>query len=196
MSEHHAAFMDALRRGPKMRERMFDTIEQQHTIDFSSRVGKGLYEHLLSAVRDSGVPEAVKEFENRFSPLLNADPLRGKADIGVPEEVINDLRTAVAEDRRRTWAGISALCFAALVAAVIIGFNAFKMTTSARPTLNEATIPAAKPTETASETITEPAQTIAAEAPVPAAKMQESAFEAMTEPVLPNSVEQEVSREH
>jgi hypothetical protein len=194
--EYQPAFVDALRSGRKMRERMFDAIQQQHAHDFSNgRVGKALYEHLLSAVRDSGVPEAVKEFENRFLPLLNEDSRRGNADIELPEGVIKQVRTPAVEDRRPGWSGISALCLAALLAALIVGFNAFKMTAAERPTVKEATIPAAKPTETASET-TEPGQNVAAEDRAPATKAEEPAFETMTEPVHAVSAEQEVSPEH
>ena len=61
MVEHQGAFIQALRSGHKMRKRMFDTIEQRHKHDFvSSRMGMGFYEDLLSAVRVSGVPEAVE----------------------------------------------------------------------------------------------------------------------------------------
>ncbi len=54
--EHQIAFIQALRGGRKMRKRMFDTIEQRHTQGFvSGRMGMGLYEDFLSAVRVSGV---------------------------------------------------------------------------------------------------------------------------------------------
>jgi hypothetical protein len=83
-----------------------------------------------------------------------------------------------------------------LLAALIVGFNAFKMTAAERPTVKEATIPAAKPTETTSETITEPGQKVAAEAPTPATKAEQPAFETMTEPVPAVSADLELSPEH
>ena len=64
--EHQAEFVNALRSG-KMRERLFDTMEQYYAHDFGNgRVGKGFYEQLLSAVRAAGSPEAIKEFELDF----------------------------------------------------------------------------------------------------------------------------------
>jgi hypothetical protein len=42
------------------------------------------------------------------------------------------------------------MCLAAVLAALIVGFNALKMTAAERPTVKEATIAAAKPTESAS----------------------------------------------
>src|SRR5437660_887904 len=113
-----------------MRKCIFDTIEQRHRHDFrNSRVGPGLYKDLLSAVRDSGATEAIKEFENRFSPLLNSDPLRDDADFGPSEEMTNQDRATVMADRRRGgWGMISAQCGVAFLAALIVGFNAFKIT--------------------------------------------------------------------
>ena len=71
MLEHQAEFVNALRSG-KMRERLFDTMEQYCAHDFGNgRLGKGFYEQLLSAVRAAGSQEAIKEFESRFSPFLN-----------------------------------------------------------------------------------------------------------------------------
>ena len=67
MLEHQAEFVNALRSG-KMRERLFDTMEQYYAHDLGNgRAGKGFYEQLLSAVRAAGSPEAIKEFELDFS---------------------------------------------------------------------------------------------------------------------------------
>src|SRR6185369_93420 len=91
--EHQSAFMEALRGGRQMRKRIFDTLEQHHTHDFgNSRLGPRLYEDLLSAVRESGAAEAVKEFENRFLPLVNTDPARDNAHDDVSGELTKAVR--------------------------------------------------------------------------------------------------------
>jgi hypothetical protein len=74
--EHQATFANALRSGPEIRKRIFDILEEHHAHDFGHGAGMELYEELLSALRDSGMREVVKEFETRFSPLLNAAPFR------------------------------------------------------------------------------------------------------------------------
>ena len=195
--EHQAAFMDALRSGRAMRKCIFDTIEQRHARDFgNSRVGPGLYEDLLSAVRESGATEAIKEFENRFFPLLNSDPSRDNADIGPSEEMTNQDRATAVEDRRRGgWGVISALCVLGFLGALIVGFNAFKITAAERPTVEEATRTAATATELAPETMTEPAQAVAAETAIAATKAMEPASEVMTEAMGGISAKQELSRE-
>ena len=204
MYEHQAAFMHALSDGRAMRQRMFDTIEQHHADDFGNgRLGKGLYEDLLSAVRDSGVPEAAQEFEERFFPYLNPNRKHGE-----PE---------AAKDRWRVSRGLAAvLCVAAVLGALIVGFTAFKKTASERLTVTEAPIPAAHATEPASETVTEltpatvgetpvlgetaaePASETTAEtappmepeAPIPAAEATEPASETTIEPATAIEVEQ------
>jgi hypothetical protein len=63
MLEHQAEFVNALRGGREMRERLFDTMERCYAHDFGNgRAGKGLYERLLSAVRAAGSPAATAEF--------------------------------------------------------------------------------------------------------------------------------------
>jgi hypothetical protein len=164
--EHQAEFMETLRAGRAMRKRVFDTLEQRHAHDFGNgRAGMTLYEDLLSAVRDAGVPQAAEEFEDRFFPLLNPDRPRGETDFGSPKEMTNKDRMTAVEDRRGGSSGwISALCVAAVIlGALILGSNALKMTTAEPPTVTEAPIPAAKATEPASETMTEPAPATAAE---------------------------------
>jgi anti-sigma-K factor RskA len=156
--QHQAAFTETLRCGREMRKRVFETLEQRHAHDFGNgREGVRLYEDLLSAVRDAGVPEAAEEFENRFFPLLNPDRARG--------ETSAKETTAVADRRGSGWDWISALCVAAvIVGAFVLGFNALKMTRAEPPTVAEAPIPAAKATEEpASETMTEPVPATAAE---------------------------------
>jgi hypothetical protein len=176
MLEHQAAFMDALRGGREMRRCIFDTIEQRHAHDFrNSSLGPGLYEHLLSAVRESGAREAIKEFEARFFPLLNSDP---------SEEMTNQDRvTAVAAQRGR-WGLIPALFVVAFAGALIVGFNAVKITAA------EATRATAK--QTASETTS--ALAVAPEGPIAATKTIEPASEMPTEEVPALSAEQEPSR--
>ena len=181
MLEHQAAFIQALRSGGKMRKRMFDTIEQRHARDFvSGRVGTDLYENLLSAVRVSGVPEAVEEFESRFFPLLHSDQTRGGAGIGAQEEMAQHGTTEVQNRRWGTLVGISGVCLVATV--LIVGFRLIGITAAEQPGFKEPTITAAKPTEAAFETISEPAQAAAAQAPIPAVDVTEPASETVTEP--------------
>jgi hypothetical protein len=193
--EHQAAFMDALRSGRKMQKCIFDTIEQRHAHDFrNSRVGPGLYENLLSAVRESGATEAIKEFENRFFPLLNSDPSRDNADIGSSKEMTNQDR-AVADRGRGGWGMILALCVVGFLGALMVGVNALKITAAERPIVKEATRSAPEATEPAPETMTEPAQAVAAETAIPTTKAMEPASEMMTEAVRGISAKQELSRE-
>jgi hypothetical protein len=167
--EHQAAFMHALRDGRAMRERIFDTIEQHHADDFGNgRLGKGLYEDLLSAVRDSGVPEAAEEFEERFFPYINPDQKRGEPD--------------TTKDRWRVgWGLAGVLCVAAVLGALVLGFNGFKFNASERLAVTEAPIPAAKAKEPASETMTEWAPATVTETPISAGKAEEPASETMAE---------------
>jgi hypothetical protein len=163
--EHQAAFMETLRAGRVMRKRVFDTLEQCHAHDFGNgRAGMRLYEDLLSAVRDAGVPEAAEEFENRFFPLLNPDRPRSEAGFGTPKEMSNQDRMTAVEDRRGgSWGWISSVCVAAVILGVLIlGSNALKITTAELPTVTEAPIPV-KTTEPTSETMTEPAPATASE---------------------------------
>jgi hypothetical protein len=166
---------------------MFDTIEQRHKNDFvRSRRGMGLYEDLLSAVRVSGVPEAVDEFESRFLPLLDAD-------VGTQEEMAQHGTT---EMQNRRWAGrvgISALCLAALVTALIVGVRVISITAAEQPGSQELTITAAKPTEPASETMSEGEQAVVVRASVPAMDVTEPASETIAEPVPAISVEQKLA---
>jgi hypothetical protein len=170
--------MHALRDGRAMRECIFDTIEQHHADDFGNgRLGKGLYEDLLSAVRDSGVPEAAEEFEERFSPYLNPDRKRGEPD--------------TTKDRWRVGWGLAAvLCVAAVLGALIVGFTAFKKTASERVAVTEAPIPAANAKEPASETVTESTPATVGETPIPAAKAEEAASETTAGPAPAIDVEQ------
>jgi hypothetical protein len=179
---HQAAFMDALRSSREIRKCMFDTIEQRHARDFgNSRVGPGLYENLLLAVRESGATEAVKEFESRFFPLLNSDPSRD-ADIGASEARPNQKQVIGLAGR---WGLMSALFVVALVGALIAVSNAVKITAA------ETTRTAAK--TIASETTLPPAQAEEAEAPVAATQAAEPASEMTTGAAPVSSAQQEVS---
>ena len=95
MLEHQAEFVNAIR-SSKMRERLFDAMEQYYSHDFGNgRGGKGFYEQLLLAVRAAGSPEAIKEFEIRFSPFLNPDQKHLNADdVGDLEGITNPELTA------------------------------------------------------------------------------------------------------
>ena len=191
MLKHQAAFTDALRSNRQMRKCIFDTIEQRHAHDFrNGRVGPRLYEDLLSAVRDSGATEAINEFENRFSPLLNSDPSRDDADFDPSEEMTNQHRATVMADRRRgSWGMASAVCVVAFLAALIVGFNAFKITAA------EATKSAAKATGPAFEAMTAPAQTVADVWPIVASKAIEPGSEMAAEEGAAIPAEPELAHE-
>jgi len=122
--------MEALRGSRQMRKRIFDTLEQHHTHDFgNSRLGPRLYEDLLSAVRESGAAEAVKEFESRFLPLVNTDPSRDNAHDDVSGELTKAVRATAAKDRRRSsWIGVSVVLAVTTLTALIIGFKGLKIT--------------------------------------------------------------------
>ena len=171
-----------LRVGRDMRKRMFDTLEERHARDFvNGKAGMKLYEDLLSAVRDSGVPEAITEFESRFLPLLNRDRPQRDAESGFPGGMTDQDRMIAVEDRRGGgWVWMWSLALAAGIAgALFFGYNFFKVTTSKPPTVTEAPVPAAQPTEPGPE----PAAVI--EAPVPTANPTEPVSEppAATGPV-------------
>jgi hypothetical protein len=170
VSKYQAAFTDALRGGRQMRKRLFDTIEQRHAHDFADgRVGTRLYEDILSAVRESRVPEAIEEFETRFFPLLSADPPPRNADIGSPEDITDEDSTIAVKARRpAAWGGIFVVCLAALFGAFILAFNALKMTADG-PALVQATILVPETTEPASEAATAPPTAVAVQAPAPEA---------------------------
>jgi hypothetical protein len=182
LSEHQAAFMDALRAGREMRKRMFDTIEQRHADDFANgQRGKLLYEDLLAAVRDSGAAGAAEEFETRFFPLLDPDRKRREAAAAGGGE------TGTARwSGARVWLSV----FGLAVVAVGVAFLAFNLRTPER-SLASTPIPAADATQPASETITELAPAPAAEAPVPAADAPEATPEPMAVPAPAPAAEQE-----
>ena len=65
--ESHAVFVNALRGGHDIRKRIFDVIEQYHANDFGDGMaGIELYEELLSALRDSGMPEVMRNLSVAF----------------------------------------------------------------------------------------------------------------------------------
>jgi hypothetical protein len=86
-----------LRAGIEMRNQVFLTLEQRHTADFANGgAGVRYYEELLSVVRDAEVPEAVVEFQRRFSPLLDPDGTRSRR----APEPMQEEPTLQAESRR------------------------------------------------------------------------------------------------
>jgi hypothetical protein len=89
--EHLAIFVNSLRSSSdETRRRIFDNIEQHYAHAFANgRAGVDLYEGLLSALRDSGMPEVTKEFERRFSPLLSPSPHTASQKLGPREEMID-----------------------------------------------------------------------------------------------------------
>jgi hypothetical protein len=124
--EHQPEFVNALRSG-KMRERLFDAMEQTYALDFGNgRAGKGFYEQLLSAVRSAGSPEAIKEFETRFSPFLNPHEERLSAgDVSHPAGITDPEVTTAVQDRPRSqWGRAFALHLAAFLGAFIIVLSA------------------------------------------------------------------------
>jgi hypothetical protein len=134
--QHHAVFVNALRGGHEIRKRVFDVIEQYHANDFGNGMeGIELYEELLSALRDSGMPEVVKEFERRFAPLLKL--------------------TAVRHRRRLDWSRMAILYVAAFVGTFILAVSVLRITATEPPVI-AATIPSAKAAQPVSEAITDP----------------------------------------
>jgi hypothetical protein len=160
--EHQAEFVNALRSG-KMRERLFDTMEQYCAHDFGNgRAGKGFYEQLLSAVRAAGSPEAIKEFETRFSPFLNPHQKHLNAgDVGHLEGITDPEVTTAVQDRPRSeWGRVFALYLAAFLGAFIIGLTVIGMTPTEQ-SMTAATIPRAKAAE---GTTTQPMQVVGVKA--------------------------------
>jgi hypothetical protein len=102
--DHRAIFVNALRSSSdESRKRIFDHIERHHAQDFANgRAGIELYEKLLSALRDSGMPEVMKEFERRFSSLLSLSPHAATQNLGPREEMIDqDLDVTTVLHHRR-----------------------------------------------------------------------------------------------
>jgi hypothetical protein len=156
--EHQAVFVNALRGGCEIRKRIFDVIEQHHANDFGNgREGVKLYEELLSALRDSGMAEAMKEFERRFSPLLNPDPPVRNAELGPRgERVHQDVATATQDRRRLDWGRMAILYVAAFIGTFIVAVSVLRMAATERPSVAAVTTPSAKAAELASQATTEP----------------------------------------
>jgi hypothetical protein len=155
--EHQAVFVNALRSGHEIRKRIFDVIEQHHANDFrNGREGIELYEELLSALRDSGMPEVMKEFERRFSPLLNPDPPLGNAELGARRESVDqDVATARQDRRRLDWGRMAMLYVVAFVGTFIIAVSVLRMAATERASVTAVPIPSAKAAEPLSEATTE-----------------------------------------
>jgi hypothetical protein len=191
----YAAFINAMRAGRRMRERMFDTIEQRHAHDLrNGDDGKTFYEDLLSAIRDSGDAQAAQEFESQFLPLLDPDKPSREAEIEAGKEITTEDRT---ESRRRSgWGWVSAVCVAAVaLGALLLGLNGLRMQTADRSNVAASSIPAAHATASSdmmNEAVPEPA----AKAAIPAddATQLESP-ETMTSPAQVPATEQELNPE-
>ena len=199
MFEHQAAFVDMLRVGRDMRKRMFETLEERHAYDFGSgKSGRKLYDDLLSAVRDAGVPEAVTEFESRFLPLLNKKRPQADAQPGFATDL--DLMSAAQGRWRAGWVWLWSLAGAVVIAgALFLGYNYLKTTAERLPSVTEAPPPAAQTAGPASETpavteapvapagVAEPVSEppIATGAPVPAEQTTEPETPTMSEPGAP-----------
>jgi len=182
VSEYQAAFVEALRGSRAMQKRVFDTIEERHAKDFrNGRVGQRLYEHLLSAVRESGMPAIEAEFENRFLPLLKAKQPHGEAEAGSPKQ---ELAT------RLIW--ISTACVAAVtLGAVVVGVGALKTTFAGSPLSIKTPVVENDATQPSPPAITDPAPQTAIDASNPAPKDTETTNEAASESASTNAVEQE-----
>jgi hypothetical protein len=186
--EYQLPFIQALRVGPKMRTRMFGAIEQGHAPDFwRSSVGRGVYDDLLSAVRQSGVPDAVEEFEDRFSPLLTSKQTPGQAEADDREQMTNP-DTALENRRTSPRPGILAVCLAAAVSALIIGINVVR-TSAEPPKLQQANSTAAKPAVDRSDIVSDPEQAGETQE-VPDTLITESGSETTSEPQPAVSLEQ------
>jgi len=197
--EHQAAFVDMLRVGRDMRKRMFDTLEERHADDFGSgKAGRKLYDDLLSAVRDAGVPEAVTEFESRFLPLLTRKRQQADAQPGFATDL--DLMSGAQGRWRTGWVWLCSLAGAVVIAgALFLGYNYLKTTAERLPSVTEAPPPAAQTAGPASETpavteapvapagVAEPVSEppIATGAPVPAEQTTEPETPTMSEPGAP-----------
>jgi len=197
--EHQAAFVDMLRVGRDMRKRMFDTLEERHADDFGSgKAGRKLYDDLLSAVRDAGVPEAVTEFESRFLPLLTRKRQQADAQPGFATDL--DLMSGAQARWRAGWVWLWSLAGAVVIAgALFLGYNYLKTTAERLPSVTEAPPPAAQTAGPASETpavteapvapagVAEPVSEppIATGAPVPAEQTTEPETPTMSEPGAP-----------
>jgi hypothetical protein len=174
MLEHQSAFMDGLRGGRRMRKCMFDSIEQHHADDFAnSRVGPRLYQDILSAVREAGTAEALKEFETRFLPLVNSDPSRDKGAIAIARA--GNVATAAASRSRSRWVGVSVVLVVASLGGALVGFKMLK------PTAAEASRSA--PKMMATETKPAAVPTVTSESPVAETTPIEPASETVTEEV-------------
>jgi hypothetical protein len=173
VSEHRAAFMETLRAGRQMRTRVFNTLEQRHAQDFGNRrVGSKLYEDLLSAVREAGVPEAVEEFQSRFFPLLTT-----KAQM-----------TAADDRGRGRWGWIAGVCVAVVLGAVILGFNTLRITAAKPPAVTEVAIPAAGATAPAPETTNQEGSPLpAAGVAAPSPKTTNQEVPPLAKPTVPYS---------
>ena len=199
MFEHQAAFVDMLRVGRDMRKRMFETLEERHAYDFGSgKSGRKLYDDLLSAVRDAGVPEAVTEFESRFLPLLTRKRQQADAQPGFATDL--DLMSGAQARWRAGWVWLWSLAGAVVIAgALFLGYNYLKTTAERLPSVTEAPPPAAQTAGPASETpavteapvapagVAEPVSEppIATGAPVPAEQTTEPETPTMSEPGAP-----------
>ena len=199
MFEHQAAFVDMLRVGRDMRKRMFDTLEERHADDFGSgKAGRKLYDDLLSAVRDAGVPEAVTEFESRFLPLLTRKRQQADAQPGFATDL--DLMSGAQARWRAGWVWLWSLAGAVVIAgALFLGYNYLKTSAERLPSVTEAPPPPAQTAGPASETpavteapvapagVAEPVSEppIATGAPVPAEQTTEPETPTMSEPGAP-----------
>jgi hypothetical protein len=90
------------------------------------------------------MPDAEKEFEGRFAPLLNPDPPRGNGKLGPQEKMT-----------RRRWGRMAMLYVAAFVGTFIMAVSILRMTATER-TVTAATIPSAEAAEPVSEATTDP----------------------------------------
>ena len=156
MLEHRDAFIQTLRAGPQVRERIFDTLEErcgQHLAN--DQAGRDLYDVLYSAVHDAAVPEAVKEFENRFLPLLKRTRSSLEAESGRAELTDQD-RTATDNNRVGGWGWSGVLCAGVVViGGLAVGLIVLNALAPEPPTRTKPAVSHAQATEPARPAITE-----------------------------------------
>jgi hypothetical protein len=119
--EHREAFIQTLRAGAESRNRIFLVLEQRHAKDLENgREGVRYYKELLAAVREADVPEALAEFQQRFSPLLDPDGRRRAQKLRREQQEHEAKQRALAgEPSIARWSWMATFGLATLLAMVI-----------------------------------------------------------------------------
>ena len=96
-AEYKSNFIAAIRAGGDTRERAFQFFEQKLGASFKGPDGFKFYEDLLAIVREAD-ERAVKEYQDRFVPLLDQDLLKAKV-MGTFKEVLPEYFITRMKDR-------------------------------------------------------------------------------------------------